>query len=171
METKQVRFFLFYRYVSNIFLSWNVDRFVCSELAKKEGVELIKNNDELFWAVMGGSPGNFGILTHVTFRPLHDKDYPDSRMMRFTIPYTAERHRNLETLLLEMNDDDEVPGNFNLFYTILGKSIPATVGPKYFDLIKDAGGGENLFVLDFIGFCIIIYIDFRTDRGSKDGIS
>ena len=140
-------------------------------MAKKEGVKLIKNNDELFWAVMGGSPGNFGILTHVTFRPLHDKDYPDSRMMRFTIPYTAERHRNLETLLLEMNDDDEVPGNFNLFYTILGKSIPATVGPKYFDLIKDAGGGENLFVLDFIGFCIIIYIDFRTDRGSKDGIS
>ena len=64
-----------------------------SELAKKEGVELIKNNDELFWAVMGGSPGNFGILTHVTFRPLHDKDYPDSRMMKFTIPYTAkERH-------------------------------------------------------------------------------
>ena len=57
METKQVRFFLFYRYVSNIFLSWNVDRFVCSELAKKEGVELIKNNDELFWAMMGGSPG------------------------------------------------------------------------------------------------------------------
>ena len=104
METKQVRFFLFYRYVSNIFLSWNVDRFVCSELAKKEGVELIKNNDELFWAVMGGSPGNFGILTHVTFRPLHDKDYPDSRMMKFTIPYTAkERHdktRKLDKYLI-----------------------------------------------------------------------
>ena len=117
-------------------------------MAKKEGVELIKNNDELFWAVMGGSPGNFGILTHVTFRPLHDKDYPDSRMMKFAIPYTAERHRNLETLFEEMmNDDNEVPRNFNLYYSILGKRVPLTVGPKYFELIKDAGGGKYQVVM------------------------
>ena len=143
METKQVRFFLFYRYVSNIFLSWNVDRFVCSELAKKEGVELIKNNDELFWAVMGGSPGNFGILTHVTFRPLHDKDYPDSRMMKFTTPYTTKKHRKLEALMAEMNDDVDLPKNYDLMYTIMGKRVPVTSGPKFFELIEEVGGGTQ----------------------------
>ena len=142
METKQVRFFLsidMYTYLK--YFPFAKCRFVCSELAKKEGVELIEKNDELFWAVMGGSPGNFGILTHVTFRPLHDKDYPDSRMMKFTTPYTTKKHRKLEALMAEMNDNVDLPKNYDLMYTIMGKRVPVTSGPKFFELIEEVGGG------------------------------
>ena len=100
-------------------------------------------NDELFWAVMGGSPGNFGILTHVTLRPLHDRDYPDSRMMKFTTPYTADKHRKLEVLMAEINDEVDLPRNYDLMYTIMGKRVPAGTRPKFFELIEEGGGGTS----------------------------
>ena len=81
--------------------------------------DLIDGNDDLFWAVMGGSPGNFGIITHVWFSPLCDKDFPDSRMMKAFTEYSQEKHQKLEQFLLEMSDDLDFPRNFDMTITIL----------------------------------------------------
>ena len=82
---------------------------------------VIPGNNDLFWAVLGGSPGNFGILTHITIQPLHDKDYPDSRMMKFYVPYTKDRYKELLKVQLEMIADPDLPRNFDYFITITGQ--------------------------------------------------
>ena len=78
----------------------------------------MEGNDDLFWAAMGGSPGNYGILTHVLFRPLHDKDYPDSRMMKAVTNYSPEKHYQCEQLLAEMSNDVNFPRNWDYGITI-----------------------------------------------------
>ena len=103
----------------------------------------IDGNDDLFWAVMGGSPGNFGILTHVRIRPLHDKDYPDSRMMHAMTDYTPEKHRALESIWAEMSSDPELPRNYNCTLTILGPQSPMFDGPKIFE--KKIKSGAIIF--------------------------
>jgi hypothetical protein len=72
-----------------------------------------KENDDLFWAVMGGSPGNYGVLTHLQMRPLHDDKYPDSRAMRVFTPYTKEKMDKLLQVMTEMSDDPDFPRNFD----------------------------------------------------------
>ena len=101
--------------------------------------QLIPGNDELFWAVMGGSPGNFGILTHVRIRPLHDKDYPDSRMMLMSTDYTPEKHHAVESILAEMSGDRELKSNYNFIVTVISASVPRFDGPKVFDKIIASG--------------------------------
>jgi hypothetical protein len=76
-------------------------------------------DDDLFWAVMGGSPGNFGILTHVIVRPLHDENYPDSRMMKSYCIYSKEKHEACLQLLAEMASDVEFPRNFDCCVTVM----------------------------------------------------
>ena len=100
---------------------------------------MIPGNDDLFWAVLGGSPGNFGVLTHVRLRPHHDKDHPDSRMMYLFTPYTPEKHAALESIMAEMSDNKSLPSDFNYAVTILGKTVPGFHGPKYFNLREASG--------------------------------
>ena len=50
-----------------------------------------QEDKELYWAVLGGSPGAFGVTTHLVFHPILDEDYPDSTGWDAAIPYTAER--------------------------------------------------------------------------------
>jgi len=105
--------------------------------------QLVDANDELFWAVLGGSPGNFGILTHVRLIPLLDKDYPDSRMMKFITAYTPEKHHALQTVMAEMCGDQELPRNYQFGLTLMGRRVPAYTGAEFFDLKKAEGKALN----------------------------
>ena len=108
-------------YYIYIFLSY-------SDIANPE--DLIDGNDDLFWAVMGGSPGNFGILTHILYRPLHDEDYPNSRMMKAVTKYSKEKHIALETIMAELTKDEELPKNYGFLFTILGPRFTSLLGPR-----------------------------------------
>jgi len=81
-----------------------------------------QSNDDLYWAVLGGSPGNYGILTHVYLKPLNDKDYPDSRGMKLFTLYTKEKLEKILTVTAEMNDDKELARDFDICVTVMSDS-------------------------------------------------
>jgi hypothetical protein len=78
-----------------------------------------KDNDDLFWAVLGGSPGNYGILTHLQLRPFLDANYSGSHAMRVTTPYTKENLEKCTQILAEMSDDPDLPRNFDYCITVV----------------------------------------------------
>ena len=46
---------------------------------------------ELYWAVLGGSPGAFGVTTNLVFHPILNEDYPHSTAWDAKFPYSAQR--------------------------------------------------------------------------------
>ena len=75
-------------------------------------------NDDLYWAVLGGSPGNYGILTHVTLQPHKDKDHPDSRGMKLVTRYSKKKLEKVLEVMTRMNDDNDLPADFDVCVTV-----------------------------------------------------
>ena len=50
-----------------------------------------QKDKDLYWAVLGGSPGAFGVTTQLIFHPILDKHYPYSTGWDAEIPYTPKR--------------------------------------------------------------------------------
>ncbi len=88
---------------------------------------------ELFYSVLGGSPGNFGVITHVTLKVHKDEDHPLSRGFRGQVPYSRAVLKQLLDLVLEMGDDDEFPADYDVVIT-MSSERPA----QYADNPEDA---------------------------------
>lgn len=70
-----------------------------------------KSHPDLYFAVLGGGPGNFGVLTHVYFKPILDADYPGSCALGYILPYKPELLQILmETLINFGNDSEAIAG-------------------------------------------------------------
>ena len=82
-----------------------------------------QRNDDLYWAVLGGSPGNFIILTHVYLRPHKDEDHPDSRGMKIYSLYTKEKLEKVLSVITEMNDNEDLPQDFDVCCTVVSDSL------------------------------------------------
>lgn len=93
--------------------------------------ELTKTSHaELFYAILGGSPGNFGIITHYTIEVHRDADhwFPETG----AIPHGFKgvwlyNEAVLKALLNEvaaMADDPNFPRNFDLCVSVLSSSFP-----------------------------------------------
>ena len=87
-----------------------------------------KSNPELFYAILGGSPGNFGVITHYTIE-VHrdvDHDFPGARPHGFKgiWLYHEEMVKKLLNEVAAMADDPEFPRNFDLCVSVLSSSFP-----------------------------------------------
>jgi hypothetical protein len=67
----------------------------------------IQKGDELFRSVIGGSPGNFGVITHVKLMVLKDSDYPNSHGFFAVCKYDPKNFKKFLDIMLEtVNIDD-----------------------------------------------------------------
>lgn len=96
-----------------------------------EIVEVTKaSNAELFYAILGGSPGNFGVITHYTIE-VHrdaDHDFPETGARPHGFKgvwlYSDKVVKLLLNEVAAMADDLEVPRNFDLCVSVLSSSFP-----------------------------------------------
>ncbi len=87
-----------------------------------------QSNPELFFAVLGGIPGNFGILTRVTLRVHLDRDHPHARELFVTYLY---RKDHLAALLKPnhysiFHDCFPLRHDFSHAYATSGRCPPTT---------------------------------------------
>lgn len=105
------------------------DRIQSVELITADGAARVVRRDssdpddrDLFFATLGGSPGSFGVLTHVTFRPFHDRDHPNARGLKFLLPYSRRRLEALLDFVVDMSRDDDLAQDWDVLVIALGGS-------------------------------------------------
>ncbi|XDG02631.1 hypothetical protein ABKA04_002246 [Annulohypoxylon sp. FPYF3050] len=87
--------------------------------------EVTKATDpDLFWAFLGGSPGNLGVITHFTIQVHRDEDYNGSRGMKAMYFYDTKTLKRLIDILVEMSDNDNFPRNYDLCISVLSSAFP-----------------------------------------------
>ncbi|KAI1817976.1 hypothetical protein GGS20DRAFT_530424 [Poronia punctata] len=103
------------------------DHVLSFELIDSDGIskEVTKDsNPDLFGALLGGSPGNLGVITHFTLKVHRDEDYAGSRGMRTLFFYKPEDLRRLLGMLVEMAEDENWPRNYDFTVSCLSSSFP-----------------------------------------------
>lgn len=98
------------------------DHVLSLEIIDHEGnaKEITKATDpELFFAFLGGSPGNLGVLTHFTIEVHRDSDYQGSRGLKALYWYNPTTLKHLLDILVEMSDDENFPRNYDLCVSVL----------------------------------------------------
>ncbi|EPS37893.1 hypothetical protein H072_8364 [Dactylellina haptotyla CBS 200.50] len=100
--------------------------------------EVTKDSDaELFYAILGGSPGNFGIITHYVVEVHQATDYMGTVVgpNKFKGPhyfkglwlYSPDVLKQLLTYVAKMSDDANFPRNYDLCVSVLSTDFPVSI--------------------------------------------
>ncbi|KAH9219668.1 hypothetical protein DL95DRAFT_483904 [Leptodontidium sp. 2 PMI_412] len=131
--------------------------------------ELTKSsNADLFNAILGGSPGNFGVITHYTIEVHRDVDYdfpaqgPRPHGFKGLWLYNEFVVKQLLNEVAAMADDPEFPRNFDLCVSVLSSSFPMF---RLMPELKDNLGDTIDRVGDLFGLdgdtkwpaCVVLY--------------
>lgn len=117
------------------------DHVLSVEIVDHEGKykEITRATDpEMFYAILGGSPGNLGVLTHFTLEVHRDSDYQGSRGLKALYLYNPETLKRLVDILVEMSDDENLPRNYDLCISVLSSSFKLLdLWPELDDKMRD----------------------------------
>ena len=103
------------------------DHVVTLEIIDNDGnlKEISRANDpEMFFAFLGGSPGNLGVLTHFTVEVHRDSDHQGSRGLKALYWYDTDTLKRLLDILVEMSDQQDFPRNHDFCISVLSSSFP-----------------------------------------------
>jgi FAD binding domain len=91
---------------------------------------------DLWFAVLGGSPGNLGVVTRITVKYLKDTDYPKARGFKMAWFFRQATLQRMVQIINEINDDPNGDPDFALTVFALGEeydpAIPSFL-PETFD--------------------------------------
>ncbi|KAK3836907.1 MAG: hypothetical protein J3R72DRAFT_512968 [Linnemannia gamsii] len=135
----------------------------------------IKDKD-LFYAILDGSPGNFGVLMDVILNVLKDDDHPESLGFRAPFPYSEATIKRLLDVMVDQDGMPDTPGDYDYCLSMMSAS-PAEGRPVvivafahwanleghdqphnsgFFEKILDAGGADK--AMSYLG----IFLDGKT---------
>jgi len=79
----------------------------------------VQADRDLFFAVLGGGPGNYGIVTHITIRPRKDADHKYSRAYKQVIPYDPSLDHGVLVQLFDLvHEWENAPGDYDFCFTV-----------------------------------------------------
>jgi len=93
---------------------------VCYDGSVKEVTKMTQ--PDMFYALLGGSPGNWGVLTHFTFEAHRDSDYDGSLGLLAFHLYSRTKLNHLLDILVAMSDDENFPRNYDLCISVQSQS-------------------------------------------------
>ena len=84
--------------------------------------------DTLFWAVLGGGAGSWGVITQYEFEARRDEDYPHSTLVVCAAPYSSDLASSAMQLMKSVSDNEEwqEQTDESIWLTFLGEP-PITV--------------------------------------------
>jgi len=74
---------------------------------------------DLFFSTIGGSPGNFGVVTEVVFRAHRDCDFPHARGCQKLYSYNKDALRRLLDLFARYTDEAKLPKAFSVAFSLM----------------------------------------------------
>ncbi|BCE03531.1 FAD-binding oxidoreductase [Marinicellulosiphila megalodicopiae] len=78
-----------------------------------------KSHPDLFFAVLGGGPGNYGVVTHIYIKPLKDSDHSQSRSFMQFVPYDLIKNTTVLQELFQLTIDwKNAPGDYDFSLTV-----------------------------------------------------
>jgi len=124
---------------------------------------------DLYWAVLGGSPGAFGITTNLVFHPIYDKDYPHSTAYSTIFKYTDKRMRAVLDILEDfINRSQESDENAISEGLDLMTSLSSNVGNRVVDwLDQDKDNVLRLTPVDANGILFELVCKDTSDAKAK----
>jgi hypothetical protein len=102
------------------------DQIVSFEIFLADGTKRVVSADspekfdqDLFFAVLGGGPGNYGIVTHIVVRPFKDSDHKYARAFKKIIPYDPKFDHNVLVQLFDLTREwENAPGDYDFCFTV-----------------------------------------------------
>ncbi|KAF4450427.1 hypothetical protein F53441_6426 [Fusarium austroafricanum] len=89
---------------------------------KGEVVKVTKNSHpDLFYGLLGGSPGNLGVLTHFKIEVQDDKNYQGSKGLWMGFHYNQATLETLLDILVQKGEDENFPRGYDFTVNIVSR--------------------------------------------------
>ena len=143
------------------------DHVVSIELIDTNGdcEEVTRSKEDKFYALLGGSPGNLGVLTHFTLEVYRDTDYDGSLGLLAIHRYSRHKLTELLGVLAKMSDSEDFPRNYDLCITVRSRERKLRPHSRVLDQDPREGRPEGDERISYASGIVVFaqWVRFRPD--------